>query len=385
VFKTLLAAILLSAMLSAQPSRAQSQENNAQVQAVAADQGGAQASQQITALGGLDANKPKSLESGSVGVIYLASDTGKMYQWSGTSWTQVGSFQASTGTPFVSSVAPSAQTANVSQLQAAAETPTVQPKKQRRVFTFTDDNVSWMYGTHFVEPYAGHGPTNNIANLIPKNGIDYQHIDGGNKYGDNFLDITLLIANKQNSVSVAYFHSNPANGSMDFYTTFRHDIFPSRLFNTKPLSFGPIADVALTVGADIAAKNDDFSNERKSPMVGPSIIFKAPNHGVIKVSAMWTREWNEEGTDITSWGLDGYPKTWGKQVTYDPTYTIQAVWHIPFAVGRVPLTLRGFGVFNGSKGHNAGTLPAPGAQVVYQGTKPETLLAPELMWTFGNT
>lgn len=250
-------------------------------------------------------------------------------------------------------------------------------------FTFMDDNVSWFYGTNFREPYVGHGETDNIANNIPKNGIDFQHIDGGNKYGDNFLDITLLIANRQNPVSVAYYHNNAGNGSMDFYTTFRHDIVLSRLFNTKKLSFGPIDDVALTIGADIAAKNDDFSNERKSPMVGPSILFKAPNHGVIKVSAMWTKEWNEEGTDITSWGMDGQPKTWGKQVTYDNTYTIQAVWHIPFAVGRVPLTFRGFGVFNGSKGLNAGTLPAPGAQVVYQGTKPETLLAPELMWSFG--
>jgi hypothetical protein len=258
------------------------------------------------------------------------------------------------------------------------------PAPTHHAFAFTDDNVSWMYGNHFREPYVGHGPTNNIANNIDKNGIEYQHIDGGNRLGDNFLDITLLIANHQNPVSVGYYHDNAGNGSMDFYTIFRHDIVLSRAFNFKKLSWGPIDDVALSFGSDIAAKNDDFSNERKSPMVGPSVLLKAPNHGVLKISAMWTKEWNEEGTDITSWGMDGQPKTWGKTVVYDQTYTLQAVWNIPFLVaGRVPFKFHGFATFNGSKGHNAGTLPAPGAQILYQGTKPETLINPELAYNFG--
>jgi len=43
---------------------------------------------------GLDANKPANWEAGFAGVLYHASDTGIIYQWSGVGWTQVGTFLA---------------------------------------------------------------------------------------------------------------------------------------------------------------------------------------------------------------------------------------------------------------------------------------------------
>jgi hypothetical protein len=161
--------------------------------------------------------------------------------------------------------------------------------------------------------------------------------------------------------------------------TFRHDIVLDRLVN-KNLGIGPIKNWIITVGADFGSKNDDFANQRRSPMIGPGVNFKVPNGGYLKINAMWTREWNNEGTDVTSWyytnpstGLSAIdapsgtcpepnclvpsPHAWGQKVVYSPReLTFQAGWGVPFALGKALITFEGFSTLNTAKGYGAAQL-----------------------------
>jgi len=254
------------------------------------------------------------------------------------------------------------------------------------------------------------------AKNLPKNVVGFTHVDLGNKLGDNVLDVQLMMDNKSNPVSVGYYHDSTNVGSKDFYVTFRHDIVIDRIVN-KDLGIGPIKNWVLEVGADLSEKNDDFGNQRRSPMIGPGVNFKVPNGGYWKVVAMWTREWNNEGTDVTSFyytndstgaiAIDApagacpagnpycqipSPRTWGQKVVYSPReVTIQTGWGLPFALGKTPWIFEGWSTLNTAKGYGAPQLvpfTGPGfySPVVYykQGTRPESYSHARVMYNFGS-
>ena len=277
---------------------------------------------------------------------------------------------------------------------------------------FRYENSSW-YRDPFISVNCSYAAVHTCpaANLA-KNVLGFTHVDLGNKLGDNVFDVQLMMDNKSNPVSVAYFHDSPNAGSKDFYVTFRHDLVIDRLVN-KDLGVGPIKNWLIEVGADLAEKNDDFANQRRSPMVGPGVNFKIPNGGYWKVVAMWTREWNNEGTDVTSWsytapdtGLSSInspaacdesgcipsPHTWGQKVVYSPReVTIQTGWGVPFALGKAPIIFEGWSTLNTAKGYGAQQLvPYTGSgffstSAYYNmATRPESYTHARIMYNFGS-
>jgi hypothetical protein len=296
-------------------------------------------------------------------------------------------------------------------------------------FLIQDNEFRWYWGPYFRDPFIENSnytqpgayascSASNPAYLCPaknimKNVIHFVHVDLGNKLGDNLFSMQYLMDNRANPVSVPFFHDNPNVGSKDVYMSYRHDIVLDRLVN-KDLGVGPIKNWILTVGADFGSKNDDFANQRRSPMIGPGVNFKVPNGGYLKVNAMWTREWNEEGTDVTSWyytnpstGLSSIdspiacygsevcvpsPHTWGQKVVYSPReVTFQAGWGVPFALGKMPWIFEGFSTLNTAKGYGAAQLlPFTGSgffssPVYYHaGTRPEWISDGLLLYNFGS-
>jgi nucleoside-specific outer membrane channel protein Tsx len=272
-----------------------------------------------------------------------------------------------------------------------------QPKREKPAsFIIQDNEFRYFYSSWFRDPYITN-PVTGKAQNISKNVIEFVHVDLGNKLGDNVFDMQYLSDNTTNPVSVPYFHDNTHDGSKDVYMTFRHDIVLDRIVN-KDLSWGPIKNWVVSVGADFGSKNDDFSSQRRSPMVGPGVNFKIPNGGYWKVVAMWTREWNEEGTDVTAYDpmVPYKPTAWGKPVVYAQEASLQTGWGVPFALGSAPFIFEGFGVLNSAKGYGAGNLlynnpQAPDPHyasgsyfMFFQGTRPELLLHGLLVYNFGS-
>lgn len=255
-------------------------------------------------------------------------------------------------------------------------------ESQPHLFMFQDNSIRWWYGSWFRSPFANSGQN------IQMNGFQFTHVDRGNRFGDNLFDVTYIMSNRGDAVSKAFFHNNTTDGARDAYIIYRHDIGLNQLFKTKVFKFGWVDDVQLTAGVDLDSKNNDFGGSRLSPVVGPTFVInpKIAPRAHIRLSTFWTKEWNEEGTDFTSWTtINGSPRpvTWGKPVTYDATYMISASWSFPFKVSKAPLSVEGFGVFSGSKGYTAGSLQ-PTGKMYYEGTKPETILRPKLMYNFGS-
>ena len=293
-------------------------------------------------------------------------------------------------------------------------------------FLIQDNEFRYYYGSWFRDPFVTVSGTNiapspsypysgspgytGKGQNLSKNVIDFIHVDLGNKLGDNLFSMEYMSDNTANPVSVGYFHDSTHVGSKDIYMIFRHDLVIDRLVN-KNLGVGPIKNWFIEMGADFSAKNDDFSNQRRSPMIGPGVNFKVPNGGYLKVAALWTREWNNEGTDVTSFWYTGEsfgegpptispvssidsplacygyqacvpsPHTWGQKVVYSPReVTFQTSWGLPFALGRAPFIFEGYSTLNTAKGYGAPQLEPftgenfypPYTEVWYhEGTRPE--------------
>jgi len=297
--------------------------------------------------------------------------------------------------------------AETAEQKAPEPTPT-----KPRMFLVNDNMFSYSFSPYYRDPLIGDFAANKAYN-IAKHVVEFKHVDVGNRFGDNTFVMSYLSSNHINPTSAEHFHDNITIGAKDVYMTYRHMMWFGQLLG-KDLSKGFIKDYGITFGADFGSKNDDFSNQRRSPMVGPSVSFKVPNHGYWNLAAMWTREWNQEGTDVTEWRycngastancqpapgpvfLQGnpvpviynvpVPSKWGQKIVYANTYTFQTSWGIPFALGKAPMEFDGFGVFNGSKGYGAPELtPFTGGHVWTQkGTKPETIIRPVLEYNFGS-
>lgn len=279
---------------------------------------------------------------------------------------------------------------------AFAQTPEGNTVKRPAKFLIQDNEFRYWYTSWMRDPYITNPGTGKAQN-ISKNIVEFIHVDLGNKLGDNTFDMQYLSDNTTNPVSVPYFHDSTKVGSKDIYMTFRHDIVIDRIIN-RDLSIGPIKNFVVTVGADFGGKNDDFGNQRRSPMVGPGVNFKVPNGGYWKLVALWTREWNNEGTDVTAYdpNVPYKPTAWGKPIVYSQEASLQTAWGVPFALGKAPIIFEGFGVLNSAKGYGAGNLLynnpqspnpnyAPGSYYeFFQGTRPEALLHGLLVYNFGS-
>ena len=234
---------------------------------------------------------------------------------------------------------------------------------------FQDNSFTYWYSPEFREPDTNKG------DAIMKNVIGFTHVDGGNKFGNNFLNIDMYHSNAGDPTATACGQpftnctgSSDTVGATEVYAVFRHDISLSRLTGKK-LAFGPIKDVLATVGVDLSTKNTEFAPGKKLPVAGVTFAVKVPK-GFWDVSLLWDKEWDHNG-----YGGYNNPAIYDANggVVFHSAAMLATAWNIPFKVGNVPLSFEGFGSINSSKGPDGSG----------NGTKPETLLHPKLMYNFG--
>jgi nucleoside-specific outer membrane channel protein Tsx len=234
---------------------------------------------------------------------------------------------------------------------------------------FQDNSFTYWYSPEFREPDTNNG------HAIMKNVIGFTHVDGGNKFGNNFLNIDMYHSNAGDPTAsdvtdpTVPVSNRPAVGATEVYAVFRHDISLSRITGKK-LAFGPVKDVLVTLGVDLSTKNTTFAPGKKLPLAGATFAIKVPK-GFWDISLLWDKEWDHNGYGNFSTNPGLYNP--GGAVVFHSAAMISTAWGIPFKVGKVPLSFEGFGSINSSKGPDGGG----------NGTKPETLLHPKLMYNFG--
>lgn len=214
----------------------------------------------------------------------------------------------------------------------------------------SDTFIGYRYGTRFREPH--------IPSEITKNIVEFAHASTY-RYGSNYLNIDYFKSDSKDPAS-----GTDSGGAAELYLTYRHQLQYGKVTGT-PLAFGVIRDVGLTAGFDLNTKDNAAAARKQVIVVGPTLKFDVP--GFLDVGLWYYRERNHCGIPPC---LEPGARS---EVTFDPTYLINATWGIPFEVGSVPLKFQGFVNFVGSKGKD------------YTGhdTAKETLLRTSLMVDVG--
>ncbi|HSW20278.1 MAG TPA: outer envelope protein [Ramlibacter sp.] len=199
---------------------------------------------------------------------------------------------------------------------------------------WSDNSISYRYGTKFQEPFNGQD--------IKKNIVNFSHVSGY-KYGSNFVSIDLL-----NSDSTDF-------GAQEAYVVYRHTLDLGKVTG-KDFKFGPARGLGVTAGFDWNTKNDGgYGSRKRMLVVGPTVFLDVP--GFLNVSLLALKESNDPAAA-------GLPKRY----SYDTHAMLTAAWGIP--LGATGLSFEGFSNFIGHKGKDEfGGNTAPefnfDAQVMY--------------------
>ena len=215
---------------------------------------------------------------------------------------------------------------------------------------FSDTSIGYRYGTRFREP--------NNPDDITKNIVQFTHASTY-RYGSNYLNIDYFKSDSKDPAS-----GTDSGGAAELYLTYRHQLQYGKVTGT-PLAFGVIRDVALTAGFDLNTKDSAMGPRKQVIVLGPTIKFDVP--GFLDVGLWYYRERNHCG--IAPCLEPGAHS----ELTFDPTYLLNATWGIPFHVGTVPLKFQGFVNFVGKKGKD----------YTNRDTARETLLRTSLMVDVG--
>jgi len=291
-------------------------------------------------------------------------------------------------------------------------------------FIFQDNSVRWENSSWYRAPFiminCSYAATYSCpaANTL-KNILGFTHVDAGNHWGDNLIDVYYTDNDLANPISTTHFHSNTRSGTKAFWATIRHQLVLDRVFN-KDHGVGPIKNWFIVMGTDLGSKGDDFGSQIRRPQIGPGVNLKVPHGGYWNFSAAWTREWNQEGTDVTSYYYEAkagpnagiisnqgsictvphacapIPATWGEPVVYSPReFNFSTNWAYPFTLGKSRFLFTGFSTLFTAKGYGAPQLIAftganapswgPSSTPVWYkaGTRPEWLTHARIMYNFG--
>ncbi len=161
----------------------------------------------------------------------------------------------------------------------------------------SDTFIGYRYGTRFREPNNPHEITKSI--------VEFAHASTY-RYGSNYLNIDYFKSDSNDPAS-----GPDSGGAVEFYLTYRHQLQFGKL-TAKPL------------------------------VVGPTVKFEVP--GFLDMGLLYYRERNH--CAIAPCLAPGAHS----EVTFDPTYLLNATWGIPFHAGTLPLKFQGFVNFVGPKG-----------------------------------
>ena len=204
---------------------------------------------------------------------------------------------------------------------------------------FTDDSISFRYGTAFKEPgvNCGNCLPGESGNDIEKGIGNFQHFNT-DKWGSNFIDMDLLFSTGQDPVQCAgcnKFGSGGTIGATEFYGVFRRFWSYNGITDSHYSNF-LINDFGLNMGGDLGTKNDPFSEEKRSLVIGPKVSFAMPA-GFLTLAVDYYHEWNHNG--------------FANAATEFESYDVEAVWMYPFKIGDSSLKFKGFFTYIAPKGN----------------------------------
>jgi nucleoside-specific outer membrane channel protein Tsx len=199
----------------------------------------------------------------------------------------------------------------------------------------SDTALSYRYGSDFSEPARPQDISKNILTLshlsIGKTGLHALSLEG--RYSD--------------SNDPAKGSPGTTDGATEYLFNYRYQLAAAQVMD-KPLSFGPVRDMALMAGIDLTTKDTLFAPRKRAWVFGPVLKFIVP--GFFDLALLHYKERNHKGI----------PRTPHPDHSFDGTWMINAMWGIPFQLGSTPAIFNG--LFNklGEKGNDFNDIPSVG-------------------------
>jgi len=197
-------------------------------------------------------------------------------------------------------------------------------------FTYSDTSVGYRWGQDFKEPGVANGHD------ITKNIFSVTHSDGY-KYGENFINIDILLSDNHDPAAgpasgpIARGGSgtgNSTDGATEYFGVYRHDLSMNAITGSEMFKWGIIRDFRIEAGTNLSTKNTAFAPSVRAALFGPSIAFDVPN-GFFNIAFDLYKEWNNNGIV-------------GTGVNFDPTVRIEGAWGVPFHVFGQRIKWEGF-------------------------------------------
>jgi len=195
-------------------------------------------------------------------------------------------------------------------------------------FEWSDNAIGWRYGTKFREPF--------VEPNITKNILSFTHADGW-KYGGNFLNVDLLLSDKNDPKDCD--NGGCSGHAKEVYVVYRGTLSLNKI-SGKDYKFGPARDWGLTFGLDWNTKNDAGYNSRKRMFVlGPTVSLDVPGFLDVSVLALW--ESNAPCSDFPGGGCES-------RYRYNTHPALSLSWGIP--LGSTGFNVQGYLNWIASKG-----------------------------------
>ena len=161
----------------------------------------------------------------------------------------------------------------------------------------------------------------------------------GWSYGSNFVSLDFESYSRRDGANAV--SGNVTTGSAEFYGVFRTVFSGNKISGTQDFALGPIADVGLELGADLATQDDQFAAYKKLVVVGPQFTMALPR-GFWKVSVHMSHEWD----------TNAYLPN-GNGTNFDVVPQFETVWSWPFHVGPAAINFTGYAELVMPKGKGA--------------------------------
>lgn len=190
--------------------------------------------------------------------------------------------------------------------------------------TWSDTWLGYRHGDAFREPGNPDRVSKDILNVGHASGYGY---------GQNFFNLDILQSDRNDPAQ------GGATGATEFYLVYRHQVHADKLTRT-PWQFGPVRQVAITLGFDLNTKNTAVAPRKRLALMGPTLKLDVP--GFLDVSLLAAYETGHCGVCQEP------------TVSYDPFPMLSLAWGIPFDVVGAPLRFQGFANAMAGKGENHG-------------------------------
>ncbi|MGA7328072.1 MAG: hypothetical protein WBX25_27185 [Rhodomicrobium sp.] len=210
---------------------------------------------------------------------------------------------------------------------------------------FVDDSIGFRYGTAFKEPgvNCGECQPGNAAGDIEKGVLEFIHFNT-DKWGSNFLNIDTLFSTGKDPVEA---HNGSGccgtGGATEVYAVYRRYFSYGGVTGTNT-SYGIIKDYGLNIGGDWNTKNDPFSAEKRSFVVGPQIVLSL---------------WGGEVRAAVDYYAERNHNAFANLYQDFESFDIETGWRFPLKFTGAPLTFQGYANYIAPKGNQACYLYGP--------------------------